>query len=275
MKKLDLPKQFSNHVEDLISAIKKGRAAHAAGNIKASGSPLEDHFRNILSSSLPSTNKVASGYFYDAASNCSAESDVIIYEDQEAFRLDPASQPQHYIPYTSVSILGQLKNSAASLGDALKQIKGSIKSWNTMKANLNSSGMLSGQPHQFEPLTFIVCGTSTEKDIADLKSTLIQSGAPYPDYILLLDKGLIIAGLLDILEFDAPFINFYQYRNVNSYHLCKPDGPVENAQGIALLWLYFALVTKISLDKGNNLRYQAFCQQIEMLYKLRPIQKIF
>lgn len=274
LKQLNLPKQFGSHVEDLLGAVKKGRAAHAAGNIKASGAPLEEHFRKILAASLPSTSKVASGYFYDAASNCSAEVDVMIYEDQEAFRLDPAPQDQHYVPYTSVSILGQIKNSAGSLASALQQVRDSIKAWNTMKANVSSAYVASGQPYQFEPLTFVICGTSTDKDISELKTTLRQAGAPYPDYIMLLDRGLIVAGKFDMLEYGQPFIDFLQYRNVNSLHLCKPSGHSEDVQGIALLWLYFALVAKLSLDKGNNLRYQTFCQQIGRLYPLRPIEQL-
>jgi hypothetical protein len=274
LKQLNLPKQFGSHAEDLLGAVKKGRAAHAAGNIKSSGAPLEEHFRKILAASLPSTSKVASGYFYDAASNCSAEVDVMIYEDEEAFRLDPAPQDQHYVPHTSVSILGQIKNSSGSLANALQQVQGSIKAWNTMKRNLFSSGVASGQPYQFEPLTFVICGTSTDKDIAELKTTLEQSGAPYPNYIMFLDKGLIVAGTFDMLEFDEPVIDFLQYRSVNSLYLCRPAGPTEDVQGIALLWLYFALVAKLSLDKGNNLRYQAFCQQIGRLYPLRPFEKL-
>lgn len=275
MKKLNLPRQFGSHAEDLISAVRKGRAAHASGNIKASGAPLEEHFRKILADSLPFTTKVASGYFYDAASNCSPEADVLIYADEEAFRLDPAPQEQHYVPYTSVSILGQIKNSAALLSNALEQIQGSIKTWQTMKSNLSSLGITAGLPYQFEPLTFIACGTSTDKDIAQLGTTLMNAGAPFPDYILLIDRGLIIAGMFETLELENPYIGFYQYRNVSSYHLCKPDGLTEDTQGLALLWLYFAIVAKLSLDKGNNLRYQAFCQQIEKLYRLRPIERLF
>lgn len=274
LKQLNLPKQFGSHVEDLIGAVKKGRAAHAAGNIKASGAPLEENFRKILASSLPSTSKVASGYFYDAASNCSAEVDVMIYEDEEAFRLDPAPQEQHYVPYTSVSILGQIKNSASLLANALKQVQGSINAWDTMKKSLYSFGGATSQPFQFEPLTFVVCGTSTDKEVVELKATLQQAGAPYPDYILLLDRGIIVAGRYEMVEHDDPVIDFLQYRNVNSHHLCRPAGPEEDVKGIALLWLYFALVAKLNLDKGNNLRYQAFCQQIGMLYPLRPIERL-
>jgi hypothetical protein len=271
---LDLPGQFGTHVDDLLSSVKKGRAAHAAGNIKASGEPFEEHFRKILEERLPSTNKVASGYFYDAASNCSAEVDVMIYEAEEAFRLDPAPQKQHYVPYTSISILGQVKNSAGELAAALEQIQGSIKAWHTMKAKAASLGITGGMPHQFEPLSFVICGTSTAKDVAKLAATLKKGGAPYPDYVILLDRGLIVAGTYDMLEFDDPTIDFLQYTNVNCRHLCKPTGPDKGIPGIALLWLYFALVSKLNLDKGNNLRYQSFCQQIGKLYPLRPFQKL-
>ncbi|WP_257818021.1 hypothetical protein [Burkholderia glumae] len=82
---------------------------------------------------------------------------------------------------------------------------------------------------------------------------------------MLLDRGTIVAGNLDvILELDS--IDFLTYRNVSSLHLCKPDGVTENAKGIALLWFYFALVSKLNWDYGNNLRYHAFCRQISAQY---------
>ena len=273
LRSLDLPKQFGRKAKAMLLAVEDGRAAHKAGNIKASGAPLEQLFRNLLEESLPSTNKVASGYFYDAASQCSAEVDVLVYEDGEAFRLDPAPQEQHYVPYTSVSIMGQVKNSAKDLPGAIDQVHGSLKDWHRMRQTARSSGVVSNQPFQDEPLTFIVCGDCSDAELKKLGDKLKQKGKPFVDYILLLNRGLIVAGDLDILVFDPPFIDFMQYRNVNSLHLCKPENSSE-AEGIALLWFYFALVSKLSFDRGNNLRYHAFCRQVATLYPLRPIEKL-
>ncbi|MDH5835316.1 DUF6602 domain-containing protein [Luteimonas kalidii] len=274
MGELDLPAQFGRKADDMILSVEEGRAAHKAGNIKASGGPLETRFRQLLAESLPSTNKVASGYFYGANSRCSPEIDVLVYEDKEAFRLDPAPQDQHYIPHTSVSVMGQVKNSAADLSAGIGQVQKSLKSWHEMRNEIVVSGGAPGTPVQEVPLTFVVCGECKEADLKKLGTTLRDKGGPFVDYILLLDQGAIVAGNLDFLVNDDPVVGFLQYRNVNSWHLCKPDGDGAHPLGTALLWFYFALVSKLSLDQGNNLRYHAFCEQISRLYPLRPIQKL-
>ena len=142
-----------------------------------------------------------------------------------------------------------------------------------MRREMSGSGNMTGLPHQQEPLTFVVCGECKETHLKKLGATLKKKGRPFVDYILLLDRGAIVAGNLDVF-FDTESIDFLQYRNVSSLHICKPDGASANPEGIALLWFYFALVSKLSLDKGNNLRYHAFCRQIAALYPLRPTQKL-
>lgn len=270
MGELDLPKQFGRRAKAMLTAVEAGRGAHLADNIKASGAPLEAEFRRLLAESLPSTNKVASGYFYGASSRCSGEIDVLVYEAQEAFRLDPAPQDQHYVPYTSVSILGQIRNSARDLPGAIDQVKSSLKSWHDMNRELAQTGTTAGSPFQMEPLTFVVCGECKDADQKKLGSILAKKGRPFVDYILLLDRGEIVAGNLDFFETDNPVIDFLEYRNVNTFHICKPDGGASDRLGAALLWFYFALVSKLSLDKGNNLRFHAFCRQIAAQYPLRP-----
>lgn len=274
MATIDLPRQFTNRAQDMLRAVEKGRAMHAARNIKGSGAPLEAEIRKMLSESLPSTNKVATGYFYGASSQCSNEVDVLVYEDHEAFRLDPGPSEQHYIPYTSVSIIGQVKNSSNDLPGAIEQVQNSINAWHVMRQEMAWTGCTHNGPAQFEPLTFIVCGESKDADMKKLGKTLAKKGTPYVDYILFLDRAEIVAGNCDLLIMDEPFINFREYRSKHSLHLCKPDAGTNESIGVALLWLYFALVSKLGLDKGNNLRYYSFCRQIEHLYPLRPVHKL-
>jgi hypothetical protein len=258
----------------MCRAVDKGRAIHAAGNIKASGGPLEAEIRKMLSESLPSTSKVATGYFYGASSQCSNEVDVLVYEDHEAFRLDPGPSEQHYIPYTSVSILGQVKNSSSDLPGAIEQVQSSINAWLGMKQEMARAFGIQHGPAQFEPLTFIVCGEGKDADMNKLGKTLAGKGAPYVDYILFLDRAEIVAGNCNLLAMDDPFINFLEYRSKTALHLCRPDAGASEPIGVALLWLYFALVSKLGLDKGNNLRYHSFCRQIEHLHPLRPVQRL-
>lgn len=274
MKKLDLPTYFNLKAKELLHAIENGRLVHAAGNIKASGSCFELIFRDLLAESLPSTNKVMNGYFYDATSRCSAEVDVLVYEDEEAFRLAPIRQEQHYIPYTSVSILGQLKHSARDLSNAIEQVQGNLNTWHEMQRELSSAGVTSDLPYQHEPLTFIICGDCSEHELKNLKEVLKNKGRPLVDYVLLLKPGLIVTGFYDVLNPNREFIDFLCYRDATCLYLCEPVGSLEHPQGVALLWFYFALVSKLSLDRGNNLRYQAFCRKIAMLYQLRPLEKL-
>ncbi len=258
----------------MLLAVEMGGALHASGNIKASGASLEDEIRKMLSESLPSTNKVATGYFYDASSKCSNEVDVLVYEAYEAFRLDPAPGAQHYIPYTSVSIIGQVKNSSKDLSKAIEQVQNSVNTWREMrKDTLRTTGTNEGI-EQLEPLTFIVCGKSNDADMKKLGETLKSRGAPYVDYILFLDRGEIVAGYNDLFTDSDQSINFLQYGSRNTLHLCKPVAETCEPIGVALLWLYFALVYKLDWDKENRLRYHSFCRQIERLYCLRPVKEL-
>lgn len=271
---IDLPRHFTNSANDLYRAVEKGRTIHASGNIKDSGAPLEAEIRNMLSESFPSTNNVASGYFYGASSQCSNQVDVLVYEEHEAFRLSPGGIDQHYIPYTCVSIMGQVKNSSRDLSGAIDQVQTSIKAWHAMRRQMASTFGCSSGPVQFEPLTFIVCGESENSHMSKLGDLLREKGAPYVDYIIFIDRGEIVAGVYEMMDMNDSYINFFQYKNKNSLYLCRPDSNSEDAQGVALLWFYFALITKLNLDKGNNLRYGDFCRQIENIYPLRPFKKL-
>ncbi|MBB5371327.1 MULTISPECIES: DUF6602 domain-containing protein [unclassified Janthinobacterium] len=274
MNELDLPAQFDARVKKMLIAVDQGRLAHKARNIKASGAPLEEAVRSLFSDSLPSNNKVASGYFYSASSRCSAEVDVLIYESEEAFRLDPAPQEQHYVPYTSVSAIGQIKNSAGELPNAIKQVQESLKAWTEMRNEALRGRANGDRAYRERPLTFIVCGKCTDSDFRKLKTMLKSKGRPYVDYILLLDRGKIVAGNYDLFELNNPVINFFSYRNVSSLHLCAPNGAPDYPQGIALLWIYFAVVSKLNWDKGNMLRYNEFCRHIEIIYPLQMQQQL-
>ncbi len=276
MAKLDLLEWFENEVAEMLIAVSRGRATHKAGNIKASGAALENRLRQLFQNSLPSTNRVVSGYFYGADSSVSGEIDLMIYEDQEAFRLDPASQDQHYIPYTSVSIIGQIKNSARDLEDAIGQVQKAQSAWESMRqttAVARSGRMHGSAPTQEPPLTFVVCGNCSDAAYKKLRRSLEAKGRPYVDYILLLDRGVIVAGSYDLLV-ETTSIDFQQYRQVSSLYLCEPSGAPNHKKGVALLWFYFSLVSKLSLDRGYQLRYHSFCEQISSLYSLLPKEKL-
>lgn len=271
MPDINLPNHFELMAKSMLIELEKGRAAHKASNIKASGSPLEEAFRSLLSNSLPPNNMVASGYFYGAGSCCSPEVDVLIYDSEEAFRFDIAHSEQVYVPNTSVSMIGEIKNSADQLAKAIAQVQESYKSWHEMRLEQNKINLIGG-PWQEAPMTFIVCGECSDRAYTDLGKTLLAAGPPAVDYILLLDRGCIITG--DLAGLDAPVIDFLQYRQATSLHVCKPDGAPGYEKGIALLWFYFAVVAKLNWDKGNNRRYHAFCRQIASLYPLRKIARL-
>jgi len=175
-----------------------------------------------------------------------------------------------------LSIMGQVKNSSNDLSGAIDQVQNSMKAWLRMQQGMAQTVPIRHGPPQFEPLTFIVCGESKGLEVQKLENTLLGKGIPYVDYILFLDRGEIVAGNCNLVTMDDPFINFFDYRSKNALHLCRPDAAEGESVGVgvALLWLYFAMVSKLDLDKGNNLRYHSFCRQIERLYPLRPVQKL-
>lgn len=278
MGKFDLVDQFQRKADRMLLAIKDGRALHGARNIKSSGEPFEASVRTLFSDSVPSTSCATSGYFYGANSNISNENDVMIYEAREAFRLDPAPQEQHYVPFSSVSVIGQIKNSARDLPSALSQIQAAMKAWHEMAAHMAPKRVQHSSPIGFPPATFVICGECSDSHLSKLEATLknASAGGALPDYILLLDRGLIVAGAMVGLSESAPIV-FQTYRQVSSFHLCKPEPEnqaPESARGVALLWLYFALIDRLSLDVGNSLRYHAFCGQISETYPLMRQRKL-
>lgn len=109
---------------------------------------MEESFRSLLSGSLPPTNRVASGYFYGAGSRCGPEVDILIYDFEEAFRFNIANGSQVYVPNTSVSIIGEIKNSADQLDKAIMQVQESYKSWHEMRlehSKVMTRGVVAGR----------------------------------------------------------------------------------------------------------------------------------
>lgn len=269
--KIGLLTHFKNKVEHMLLSVDRGKVLHQSGNIKESGALLESDFRQLLEESLPTTLRVTSGYFYGANSQCSNEVDVLICENSEAFRLNLGSKDQQYVPYTSVAIFGQIKNSASDLSKAIQQVHTSLQCWENMRQHANLSHLKNASSSKLsEPLSFIVCGRCSDTVYKKL-SKIIRDTESKVAYILLLDRGEIIAGCCDLFTSDLPTVGFADHNTSHSQYLCKPNTNGTINIGAGLLWLYFALVSNIN---GSDLRYKEFCAQVERLYPLHAVKKL-
>jgi hypothetical protein len=146
--------------------------------------------------------------------------------------------------------------------------------WHEMRRDPTLLPQNGRQPYQHDPITFVILGTCSDKQFAAIPKKLKAAKVRIPDYILLLDRGLVLSGKNDLLVEDDATMSFYDYRTRSSYFVCTPEGPENERPGRALLWFYFALVAKLDLDQGNNLRYHAFCIEIMRLFPIRPTLKL-
>ncbi|OHT22728.1 hypothetical protein A3Q29_09500 [Providencia stuartii] len=265
---MNLLKQFQVNLSELLGAVAQGKALHGIKNIADSGAPFEKAFTNMLTRQLPPTYLVKNGYFYSPESQISNEIDIIISLARESFNLEMSQQNKPVLPFTSVITTIQLKNSYSQLNSAIKQSKKSIEHWEIMKNESTQTNIL-------RPISIIICGCNSSNKNIDRQfiNTLINKEW-LPDYILLLESGIIITK--GIPEFEE-CVSFYQDISLGEYdgftvdctnHLEKP--------ALALLWLYTAITSRLSDFemfelKINTKRHTIFSNAINRKYQLTPI----
>lgn len=265
---MDLLKQFQVNLSELLGAVAQGKALHDMQNIADSGAPFEKAFMDMLTRQLPPTYLVKNGYFYSPDSQVSNEIDIIISLARESFNLEMSQQKKPVLPFTSVITTIQLKNSYSQLNNAIEQSHSSFLKWKDMMAT-------SMETNISPPISIVVCGCNNlGKDIDKLFIDNLINEDWLPDYILLLESGIIITK--GIPEFEE-CVSFYQDISLGEYdgftvdctnHLEKP--------ALALLWLYTAITSRLSefemLELNiNTKRHTIFSDAISHKYPLISI----
>jgi hypothetical protein len=268
-RKLPLINMFSGHARALVEAANAGSDTHGTGNIAESGGPFEKRLLKLFRDALPSFVDVASGYFMDKDWTLSSQVDFMLCDSNERLQLPPSPDlQQHYVPFTSLHILGQLKNSAtkSNIQSALSQVAQNLKHVAEMR-ELHKGDRINGR-YREQPLSVVVFGKGgSAKEVEDV---LKDTEGPKPTYVLLIEKGIIFARPRP--HFSEPAIPFDAYRfNGDLVECYFPNAKADQA-GHALLWVFFALLAKINWDYGNNAAFGPMVHKVADDFPLLPVK---
>jgi len=235
---MDLLKQFQVNLSELLGAVAQGKALHDMQNIADSGAPFEKAFMDMLTRQLPPTYLVKNGYFYSPDSQVSNEIDIIISLARESFNLEMSQQKKPVLPFTSVITTIQLKNSYSQLNNAIEQSHSSFLKWKDMMAT-------SMETNISPPISIVVCGCNNlGKDIDKLFIDNLINEDWLPDYILLLESGVIITRYTPLFSEQVSFQQSLRSGEYNGFTVCCTNQSEKSA--LALLWLYTAITSRLN-----------------------------
>lgn len=245
VRSLDIHDQFKNHAQGLVNAANTGAKVHASGNIAESGGAFETTFRGLFSYALPSTFLTTAGYFFGHEFELSGQVDFLLCDETDVLRLPPQQgMLTGYVPYRSVKVMGQLKNSFGTLKDALEQTSSALTTWKEMADRHPSST-------RTRPLAIVVIGKGgtdkqAKKIISNFKGIL-------PAYILLVEKGLLYGrDRATTLVFDNDAVFYEDQGNGGPLVLLEAASPPKNDAGRMLMWLFFAVLSHVTKPEENT-----------------------
>jgi hypothetical protein len=91
-----------------------------------------------------------------------------------------------------------------------------------------------------------------------------------PSYILLIERGLVFAPTNTLFGDMPP--GFTNYKNANALTACIPIGLANEASGRALMWLFFAVVSKLNEEGLTEKRLTPIIERIEREFRLQLIK---
>lgn len=253
-KKLDLPDQFSKHAKALVDAAERGLKSHNAGNVRESGVPLETEFRRLFNLTLPATFQTSSGYFFDNDFQLSAEIDFLLCRQGELLNLPPSQDlDAHYVPYRTVKVMGQLKNSAGDLKKALTQSAKTLKTWQDM-ANRYPD------PERVHPLTIVLIARNGVD--AKIRAVLDKSPNELPAYIFFVEAGLLYATSKTVSVLGTNNTYFSHQGNGGPMFLVDAPGKNPRDSGLLFMWLFFALLHHVSPSSTENKTHNRIIENV-------------
>lgn len=257
---LDLHDQFAAHAEGLINAAKAGAKIHASGNIAESGGPFETAFRGLFGYALPTTFLTTAGYFFGHEFELSGQVDFLLCDETDVLKLPPQEgMVTGYVPYRSVKVMGQLKNSIGTLADALEQSSYALKLWKDMADRYASTSRL-------EPVAVVVIARGGSD--AQVKKVLEKFKGRLPAYILLVEKGLLYGRKPKttlVLENENMFLG--EQGNGGPLVLLESSTSPKSDSGRMLMWLFFAILSHVVPPENKTLQ-----RIVERAKELNPIR---
>lgn len=269
---IDIVSLFEAEASRLLGAISVGRILHRTHNIRDSGHPFEDAFRSFLQHKLPPQFEVTHGYFYDVESRCTHQIDAAIVLSDEKYTLLTSADGASYVPFSSAIVIFEVKSSAAKMAEHLSQLMVRKAELDQMQIDMRSRGMTGGRPLD-DVVTVLIVGDSSDIDVPALKKWFAENNE-HPYYVLLLDRGVLIASRAwaeEFVEYDRPQpLGFYDGRNGRSPHVYRAKGE-DRIKGRALLWLYFSMLAQVNLRIGNESHALYFTKDAVNTYALYSI----
>ncbi len=215
---------------------------------------------------LPSSYRAISGYFYNEESECSPQVDIMICQQHEMHGLGPGNYGGAFTPFSSVRVIGEVKKSSYSVSAAFGQLSERLESWRQMQAR--SQEIMPGSRTYIEqPLSFMFFADTKSITLKKIKAIYGKPGIK-PDYVVLLDKGLLIASYNSLFKIDDGALAFHERRLAGEWAIHRPSEQ-DRSQGRLLLWLYFAISAALHLSEGNTASHVTFTNVAELRYRLK------
>ncbi|GBQ31946.1 hypothetical protein HLH34_18780 [Gluconacetobacter azotocaptans] len=263
---IDLPAIFDVAAEKMLLSIKEGRQSHATGNIRESGSELETEFRQFLSDRIPNLYGVKSGYLFDASMSCTPQIDAFITNNELTHALKVTSEDSVYVPYTCAHMIFEIKNSSSGIKSYLDQIGNISRAIIGMRKKYVEKYFEPGSNLYHKPLSFLFLGDTENGKLRDIQEWYSNNDIK-PDYIILLDRSLIIAAQSQFFTMDH--LSFYDYRSGDEYCIFEPKSSICK-KGHMLMWIYFCIISNLNLIlHGNNNQIIEFTKIVENDYPMK------
>lgn len=109
MKPFRIDKAYSTDAKKILDARERCAVHHEAGDVRASGIPVEVAVRDFLERRLPPQYHVSHGHIVDISLNASPQIDVIISDNESTPVLFEEDDGTNYVPYESVYLIGEIK----------------------------------------------------------------------------------------------------------------------------------------------------------------------
>lgn len=269
---IDLVRLFEAEAVTLMNAVERGELLHGTLNIRDSGAPLEQEFRNFLGRKLPSQFRVLTGYLFDTSSKCTPQIDATILGASECHEVMQSSEGASYVPFTSALAIFEIKNSTYSVKDSLNQLAKITKSINEMRKQVDWKGK--PPPPLLSVMLFAKASNCKVEEFRDwYKENEIQ-----PTYVVLLDLGIIITYQIFLAQFDEyddkNRIEYDDHEEPGVLRICRPGVDLGYPKGRILLWLYYTIVNYLNRLEGYLPGVRAFTNDAVTRFPLVPGMKL-
>ena len=121
-----------------------------------------------------------------------------------------------------------------------------------------------------QPLSFVFFADSSSASLENVKTIYMDDGLK-PDYLIFLDRGLIVASYDILFKRDA--LSFHDRRQRGEWWIHRPLD-ADYQQGRVLLWMYFAVAAALHLSQGNHTSHLSFVNVAERYYRLNAVKAV-